>query len=245
MVLGLLNDDAVLRIMKILIVDDHELLRGGLVLSLRNVAPEAIVLQASSLGEAKAAIGSTPDLDLVLIDLHLPDSKGLATLVDLRAWCEMKNVLPRIVVISGTEEPAIVRGVIQENATGFIPKSVSDKIFAHAVRITLDGGVYIPELLCRSLTHEDSFGNTSATAVDRVTGQSPKLTEREGQIAALLVRGLTYKQIARELAKRDDKEISELTVRTHVSNIAWKMGVQSGGKLGVMAEISRRGLKYP
>jgi DNA-binding NarL/FixJ family response regulator len=230
---------------KILIVDDHELVRGGLAQSLRYVSPDAEILQAGSLREALTIMKSGVEIALVLIDLQLPDSQGIDTLTNLRSQCGEKEILPRIVVISGTEDPALVRSVIQEQATGFIPKSVPEKMFAHAVRITLDGGVYIPELMCHMLAQGSEGDRAPATISAPAAGRPVKLSAREEQIAGLLVRGLTYKQIARELTLRDGKDISDLTVRTHVSNIAWKMGVQSGGKLGVMAEISRRGLKYP
>jgi DNA-binding NarL/FixJ family response regulator len=232
-------------IVKILLVDDHELLRGGLILSLRHVCPEAVCAEAGTLSEAKAILASQADVELVLTDLHLPDSDGVRTLIDLRAWCEARGRLPRFVVLSATEDPAVVREVIQEHATGFIPKSVPEKIFANAVRLTIDGGVYIPELLCRALAPAPGAVVPGAESEGSQRRKDAKLTGRETGIAALLVRGLTYKQIARELSKQDGKVISELTVRTHVSNMAWKMGVQSGGKLGVMAEISRRGLKFP
>ncbi len=64
-------------------------------------------------------------------------------------------------------------------------------------------------------------------------------------MASFLVRGFTYKKIARELERTDGRSVSEHTIRAHVGNIAWKLGVTENVKAGVMAEIARRELKFP
>ena len=75
--------------------------------------------------------------------------------------------------------------------------------------------------------------------------RSRLLTPREAEVAALLVQGRTYKQVARELERRAGRSVSEHTVRAHVGNIAWKLGVTAHAKAGVIAEIARLGLKIP
>lgn len=225
--------------MRCLVVDDHPLTRAGTALALRNVDTAVEVLEAESLAQALEVLAATAAVDLVLLDLELGDSKGVDTLRVVKEHVESFDRYPRVVVLSGHCEPDLVREVINLYATGFIQKATSNVIFQHAIAITLAGGVYIPEMVLRQM---DASGSARTPKGD--TTNAP-LTPRESEIAALLVRGLTYKRIARELGKRDGKPISDHTVRAHVGNIAWKLGVTENAKAGVMAEIARRGLVFP
>lgn len=225
--------------MRCLVVDDHPLTRAGTAAALHNVDASAEVLEAESLAQALQVLGGTAAVDLVLLDLELGDSQGVATLRVLKEHVEGFEPCPRIVVLSGHCELDLVREVINLYATGFIQKATSNVIFQHAISITLAGGVYIPEMVLRQM---DSPGSARAPRSD---APNAPLTPRESEIAALLVRGLTYKRIARELEKRDGKPISDHTVRAHVGNIAWKLGVTENAKAGVMAEIARRRLVFP
>jgi len=158
----------------------------------------------------------------------------------LKTWADEHAVDARFVVLSGHCEPDLVRDVVDRLATGFILKATSKSIFQRAISLTLAGGVYIPEIVLRQLVPQ-------ARTADR-GNSDPRpllLTPRETEVAALLIRGFTYKRIARELEKRDGKPISEHTVRVHVGNIAWKLGVTENAKASVMAEIARRGLVFP
>ncbi len=226
--------------MQCLIVDDHPLTRDGTVLVLRTVDAAAIVHEAESLARAREVVLEHPGIDLVLLDLDLPDSRGIATLQHLRQWLEDQSIDARIVVLSGLGDPALVRDVVNEWGTGFILKASSRSIFESAVRLTLAGGIYIPPLALRQMTG----GTDASPAAPPPLPPAQALTRREGEVAALLVRGFTYKRIARELERRDGAAISEHTVRAHVGNIAWKLGVTENAKAGVMAEIARRGLTF-
>ncbi|MDT3680166.1 MAG: response regulator transcription factor [Burkholderiaceae bacterium] len=224
--------------MRCLVVDDHPLTRAGTALALRSVDATVEVLEAESLEQALHVLATTPAIDLVLLDLELGDSHGVDTLRVLKEHVEGVDPCPRIVVLSGHCELELVREVINLYATGFIQKATSNVIFQHAISITLAGGVYIPEMVLRQMN-----APAAARAPNAETLNAP-LTPRENEIAALLVRGLTYKRIARELERRDGRAISDHTVRAHVGNIAWKLGVTENAKAGVMAEIARRGLVF-
>lgn len=226
--------------MRCLVVDDHPLTRDGTALALHKVDPLVDVLEAGSLEEAFAALRQAPDTSLILLDLELPDSQGVESLRTLKEWTEQHELSARIVVLSGHCEVALVREVINHYATGFIQKATSNTIFQHAVSLTLAGGVYIPEMVLREMDERPG------TAHRRAAEPRPALlTPRESEVAALLVQGYTYKRIARELERLDGRPISDNTVRAHVGNIAWKLGVTENAKAGVMAEIARRGLVFP
>jgi len=226
--------------MRCLVVDDHPLTRAGTALALRNVDASAEVLDTESLEQALRVLATSSPIDLVLLDLELGDSQGVHTLRVLKEHVEAVDPCPRIVVLSGHCEPELVREVINLYATGFIQKATSNLIFQHAISLTLAGGVYIPEMVLRQMDSD----SPAAARARNVDAPNAPLTPRENEIAALLVRGLTYKRIARELEKRDGKPISDHTVRAHVGNIAWKLGVTENAKAGVMAEIARRGLVF-
>lgn len=226
--------------MRCLVVDDHPLTRDGTALALRNVAPAVEVFEAESLAQAYLQLAEVPDIALILLDLGLADSQGVDTLKALKAWMEPHGIDARVVVLSAACDADLVRDVIAQYGTGFILKATSRKIFANAVSITLAGGVYIPEIIISQLSPFPPTG-------PRIADEPPNigLTPRETQIATLLVRGYTYKRIARELEKLDGRQISEQTVRVHVGRIAWKLGVTENSKAGAMAEIARRRLTFP
>jgi len=117
-------------------------------------------------------------------------------------------------------------------------KATSKAIFKHAIALTLAGGVYIPEAILKQM------GGPSRPQ-DRQSQTEIALTPREVEVATLLVQGFTYKKIARELERHDGKPVSDHTVRVHVGNIAWKLGVTENAKSGVMAELARRELRFP
>lgn len=224
--------------MKCLVVDDHPLTRDGTTLALQAVAADVQVLEAASLAAARERLqASDSPPDLILLDLDLEDSKGLATLEALQGWLNEHDMVCRIVVLSGHDDPALVRTVIDTCATGFIVKASARELFQHAIALTLAGGVYIPPLALRAMAQ--------APSPPGVAERELVFTPREAEIAALLIKGYTYKRLAQELArKHGGAVISDQTVRAHVGNIAWKLGVTENVKSGVMAEIARRGLTF-
>jgi len=223
--------------MKCLVVDDHPLTRDGTIVALRAVAESTEVFEAGSLKAARELLLSTGGFDLILLDLDLEDSKGIATLESLQAWLTEHDIVVQVVVLSGHGEPALVREVIETCATGFIVKASARELFQHAIALTLAGGVYIPPLALQAMA---AAGSAAAPPLRDVV-----FTPRESEIAALLIKGYTYKRLAQELArKHGGAVISDQTVRAHVGNIAWKLGVTENVKSGVMAEIARRGLTF-
>jgi DNA-binding NarL/FixJ family response regulator len=226
--------------MRCLIVDDHPMTRDGTAMALRAADSALEVFEAGSLRQAFELLERVADVELVLLDLDLDDSRGLDTLHSFKGWCDARDFDARIVVLSGHCEPELVRDVIGNFATGFILKASPQVIFKHAIALTIAGGVYVPEVVLRQMDTAQSPGQTSNLQMRPVS-----FTPREGEVASLLVQGYTYKRIARELERKDGKSISEHTIRAHVGNIAWKLGVTENAKAGVMAEIARRELRFP
>jgi len=227
--------------MKILIVDDHLHIRLGTAVSLREITADLTILEADSLARARQRFLEHSHIDLILLDLSLGDSEGIATLREVRAACEEAGQLPRIVIVSATEELDLIDSVLNEHGTGFIPKGVPGDIFKYAIQLTLAGGVYIPELYLRS-RQARALPQATVAASQENAG---KLTDTERLVASYCVQGLTFKQIARAISDMRGRVMSDLTVKTHVKNIAIKLGIQGEGKAAVVAQISRLGLRFP
>jgi DNA-binding NarL/FixJ family response regulator len=229
--------------MRFLVVDDDWLIRGGAAKALQSIRPGAEVAEASTLDDAFASLQEHPATDLVILDLNLSETHGIDTLLQFRSWCETHHIEPRVVVLSGAGDgnPQLVADVLANHGTGFVLKGTNAKVFEHALAMTLDGGVFIPEEILRVLVPKTAPIEPLNSAA---RASQPNFTPKEREVAALLIQGMTYKKIAQVLQKRHNQPISDATVRTHVGNMAWKLGVTINAKSGVMAEIARRGLKF-
>jgi DNA-binding NarL/FixJ family response regulator len=226
----------------VLIVDDDFNARGGLTHTLRDQYPGASIYEAGSVGQAIEVLGRNPSISLVLLDLNVEDSRGIATLKTLKRWCEDSDCNPRLVIVSAAADydDALIPEAIENCATGFITKGTSVEIFRSAIDLTVAGAIYIPEQYLRSTRRKSSAAESDEIA----------FTTREKQVAALLVQGLTYKQIARRLGQAD-KPMSDNTVRVHVQRIAWKLRVADdsssdglAAKAAVITAFAERRLRF-
>jgi DNA-binding NarL/FixJ family response regulator len=235
--------------MKLLVVDDDFGARGGVAMTLRSLYPEASVHEAESVDAATLSLNEHPDMRLVLLDLNLEHSRGMATLVQVQQWCEASDITPRILVLSAAAEydETLITQAIDLCATGYIPKGSKFAIFRSALELTLAGSIYIPEQYLRATA---ARRRTDLAAASAASPEAPSFTPREREVAALLVKGLSYKQIARRLAEPGGT-MSDHTVRVHVQRIAWKLrvsdavdGQQMTAKAAVIAAFAERRLRF-
>ena len=193
--------------MKILLVDDHALIRDALRSVLRELVGDAIVFEASDCRQAMRLIEQHPDLHLILLDLNLPDRDGLAVLSDLRRH----HATISIVVLSAFHDRETILRVLDLGALGFIPKSAPREVMANALRLIFSGGVYVPpEALARA---EPGAGAGVAAPGHRVLPADLGLTERQMEVLALMMQGKSNKAICRIL------DTAEPTVKHHVTAI--------------------------
>ncbi len=190
--------------MKILVVDDHALIREGLRQVLRGLEDDVEVFEAGSCARAFELAQQEPELDLVLLDYHLPDMNGLEA---LDVFARQHPALP-IIVLSGSANPRIMQQVMHKGAAAFLTKSgMSDELLS-VTRLVLAGGVHmpaVPQIVAEELTVTEL--------------PAPLLTPRQDEVLQLLLDGYTNKEIGRMLY------LSEETVKNHVSSILRSFGV--------------------
>jgi DNA-binding NarL/FixJ family response regulator len=186
--------------MRFLIVDDHPIMREGVAAVLQQAVEGAEVLHAETGADAFALIAGRPNIDVVFLDLMLPDPGGLAVLEELGG---RHPGLP-IIMLSSSEEPTDVRRALALGALGYVPKSASSATLLAALRLVLAGEIYVPPFVVHDAReHEPSVAGTAGAA----------LTERQIEVLRLVANDQTNKQIAYQLA------VSEKTVKAHVTAI--------------------------
>lgn len=218
--------------MKVLVVDDHPLIREALRVVLTQLDADLAVLEAGNVHDALDLAGSNADLDIVLLDIHLPGVSGLDA---VRSFRERVPAVP-VVVISASEDPADITRALDSGAMGFIPKSQSSQVMIGALRLVLAGGVYLPpEMVRRTVPSGTSIAPPAAPAG---TGyRDIGLTERQAQVLALLVQGKPNKLICRDL------DLAEGTVKIHITAILKALKVSN--RTQAVIEVSRLGLRLP
>jgi DNA-binding NarL/FixJ family response regulator len=177
--------------MKILLVDDHALIRDALRGVLKELAYEATVLEAADSRQAMRLVEANPDLHLILLDLNLPDRDGFAVLADLRR----RHATISLVVLSASDDRDSILRAIDLGALGFIPKSAPHDVIVNALRLVFSGGVYIPpEALARTRAEtREAMPATQRPMSPADCG----LTERQLEVLALMMEGKSNKAISR------------------------------------------------
>ncbi|GLK42283.1 MULTISPECIES: response regulator transcription factor [Novosphingobium] len=201
---------------RVLIVDDHSLVRDGLRSIFDDAFPDCTILEADSLEAALRVLDEAGDVDLVLLDLNIPDVSHLSGLQAVRD----KFPATPVVMVSGVTDRNVVRDALAAGAAGFVPKSLKRAAIVDALQQVLSGEIYMPDLP----------GDESAAAEeDLIRARIDTLTPQQRVVLGHLVAGRLNKQIAYEL------DVSMTTVKAHVSAILQKMNVFSRTQAVIMA----------
>jgi len=221
--------------MKILIADDHRLVIEAVKAKLSELEPGIDFVLAMSVDELLAS--ASDDLDLAVIDLNMPGAEGQAHIDEIR------RRLPAVpvIVLSGYEDPAVMRSVLERGVLGFIPKAYSPEVMLSAVRLVLAGGVYVPPMMLSSLPPGVVAGipgigadpaqrGSSAATAQTLEHLRNVLTERQVEVLQLLSQGKPNKLIGRALG------ISEGTVKIHLAAIFRALNVRNRTEAVVAAQ---------
>lgn len=196
---------------RILIADDHPLFRLALAQAVRSLAEQAEVIEADRFESARQHLLSRTDIDLVLLDLHMPGSHGLMGLVALRA--EFPAVA--IVMISAHDDPAVIRRALTYGAAGFIPKRSSLGELQESLRAVL-----ACEYPGQAAFDDGTAGNEDAEDM-QLAARLASLSPQQLRVLGLVAEGLLNKQIA------DRLDIQERTVKAHMSAVFERLGVRN------------------
>ena len=196
--------------MKVLVVDDHPVLREGIVALLRQIGPETCVLEAGDAEQALTLVTHHDDLDVVVLDIALPGLDGLSAITE---FGRARPELP-VIVLSSSEDAQTVRQALAQGAMGYVPKSASRHTLVSAIALVVSGELYVPPLVLN-----DSPAPRTASVGIGPRPDAHQLTERQVEVLRLLSDGRTNIAIALELG------LSEKTVKAHVTAIFKVMNV--------------------
>jgi DNA-binding NarL/FixJ family response regulator len=220
---------------EILVVDDHVLIREALRGVLKEVKPDTTVLEASTCRQAMEVIAEHPDLDLILLDLNLPDRDGFSVLTELRE----RYPAIWVVVLSAQQDRGSVVKALDLGALGFIPKSGQRKVMVSALQLVFAGGIYIPpQILAREEGSPQQPDERQPTA--KRPSASPAdlgLTERQVDVLSLMMQGRPNKAICSIL------NLAEPTVKRHVTAIL--KALKASNRTEAVIAVGELGWKFP
>ncbi|WP_269619457.1 response regulator [Zhongshania sp. BJYM1] len=195
--------------LRFIIADDHPLFRTALKATLAQSFEHCTVSETASITELQNLLSTDTSSDLILLDLHMPDAQGFSGLIHLQAHYPEIPVM----VISASETPEVMCRAIDHGAAGFLPKSSPAEAISRAINAVISGARWLPEGV-HYQAGQDSKEKKMAEDI-------ASLTPQQFRVVTLLVQGLLNKQIAYEL------NVTEATVKAHVTEIFRKLGVHS------------------
>lgn len=207
--------------MKVLLADDHALFRDGLSLQLEQINPKSVIFQAGSFSQALKIMDDEKKLDLIILDLDMPDMSWEEAIKELKK----KSENARYVVISASEDCRNIRRALEYGISGYIPKRSDTKVLTSALKLVLDGGTYFPPSV---------FDNNSSTVHPNtcINGKTKNkmLTNRQTEVLNLVAQGMSNKTIAYEMG------VSEATVKLHINALLRSLGVTNRTQAVVTAQ---------
>ncbi len=198
--------------LRIVVADDHALVRGGLVMMLDIASPDALIFEANSLTQVTQILGENPQIDLLLLDLLMPGMDGERGIRTIReSWPDIP-----IIIVSVNEDLQSIRQSMSAGAAGYIPKTSTPNVTVSAIKLVLDGGIYIPP----HVLHLNDTSETDSTELNESV-RDETLTRRQLQVMELIETGKSNNAIAEQLG------LSTGTVKMHVSGIFKKLNATS------------------
>jgi DNA-binding NarL/FixJ family response regulator len=211
--------------MRILIVDDHALVRRGLHYVVKESFPDADVVEAEGSAVALETLRGGKPMDLALVDVRMPDLDGLELLRAIKTeWAELP-----VIMLSTYDNAPYVKRALADGASGYLLKDATPEDLAQAIKVGISGSgnVLSPRVIQNLFEDQETVGGTNANGHTRRNEYS--LTQREHDILALLSEGRSNRDIAGHLY------LSEKTVKAHLAAIFRKLGVTNRTQAAMMA----------
>lgn len=211
---------------QVLIADDHPLFRAALVQTLSDCMDDVSVLQARDLNEAFEHLNANDNIDLVLLDLHMPSNQGVSSGLNggLTGLAHIRGQFPAVavVVVSANEDPMVIRRALDYGAAGFIPKSADLSELSEALEAVFDCREWIPARLKRAVEEA-----VDANPIDNMAERIKTLTPQQLRVLEMVAQGQLNKQIADVLG------VQLRTVKAHMSEIFHKLNVRNRTQAGI------------
>ena len=208
----------------ILVADDHDLVREGVKSSLQELAPPITILGANCIAAVLQQLPANPNIDIVLLDLGLPDAEQFSGLL------QIKEIAPDtpVAILSSLADQESVHAALAAGADGYIPKTSSKKAMLQAIQLILAGEIYLPSILLQG--SQDARSTANVTNLPQRRDGATGLTKRQVEVLELIEKGLSNKEIARLIF------CTEGTVKAHVTAILKTLGVNSRAKAVIAAK---------
>jgi DNA-binding NarL/FixJ family response regulator len=217
---------------KVLMADDHALFRDGMRYVLQQLADEVEILDSGNFQEALQLMHENPDVDLALLDLNMPGSEGVTSI----RYFHLRYPDIPLVVVSGSDHRDDIESVMEYGAMGFISKTSSSKIMLSALRMVLEGGIYLPPQLLQQAVSNTDQGEVQANKHSQRAAKYG-LTARQLEVLVYLAGGLANKEISKQM------NLAEGTVKIHTAAIYQALHVSS--RLEAVSAARRLGFLPP
>ena len=205
--------------MRIVVADDHALVRGGIGLLIKSLHPNTELIECNAYESVLKVLDGDEPVDLLLLDLMMP---GMDLVRSVKHICANWADVP-VIVISMRDDMQTIREVLRAGAVGYIPKTSSPDVTTNAIRLVLSGGIYVPPdvLQLGFGTGDSQPGKGPDAAAGGGQARPLGLTARQEDVIALISEGYSNKEIATEL------NLTPGTIKMHLSRIYKVLGVKS------------------
>lgn len=206
--------------LKVIIADDHALVRGGIAMLVRILNENCEVIETNNYEKTLSALSETDNVDLVLFDLFMP---GVSSIDDVRALCANWPDVP-VVLVTVEENSAMIQEALNAGVSGYIPKSSTPEVTMSAIRLVLSGGIYLPPSAIRGAEIQSLQEYPFSDAISGNAAQAKvkkSLTKRQCEVLDLIVLGKSNKAIADALG------LTPGTVKMHMSRIFKALNVKN------------------
>jgi DNA-binding NarL/FixJ family response regulator len=217
---------------KVLMADDHALFRDGMRYVLQQLADEVEIFDSGNFQEALQLMHENPDVDLALLDLNMPGSEGVTSI----RYFHLRYPDIPLVVVSGSDQRDDIESVMEYGAMGFISKTSSSKIMLSALRMVLEGGVFLPPQLLQQAVSNVDPGELQANKHSQRAAKYG-LTARQLEVLTYLAGGLANKEISKQM------NLAEGTVKIHTAAVYQALHVNS--RLEAVSAARRLGFLPP
>lgn len=214
------------RCVKLMLVDDHDLLREGLAAVIAQMAEISTVIQQADGEQAIATALNDDSIDLILLDYQLGDIDGLEVLNRIKA---QRPELP-IIMISAQEDAELINLALSSHASGFITKTSTAEVMKSAIKLVLAGGIYIPTAILTNTTAKSHSPHVHLAS--NPIRPNYQLTGRQVDVVKELSKGLSNKEIAKILV------MSPSTVKVHIAAILKEFDVKNRTQAASLAQSS-------